>query len=155
VLELREVKTDPDFETLGQILIEYSESVGVSVCFQKFSDELAELRIRYSAPLGRAYLAFVDGDLAGCGGVQRLEDGVCEMRRMYVRPRYRGLHLGRKIAESIISAGRELGYRKMVLDTLPTMAVAQQMYRALGFREFVPYKPSEVTGTLFMELLLT
>lgn len=154
MVELRQVKSESDFEIFSQILIEYSESVGVSVCFQKLSDELAELHSRYSAPLGRSYLAFVDGSLAGCGGLQRFEDGVCEMRRLYVRSAYRGLHIGRTLAENIIVAGRELGYRKMILDTLPTMIAAQQMYRSLGFTECESYKHSEVIGTLFMELEL-
>ncbi len=108
----------------------------------------------YGPPGGALLLAALDGTAAGCVGVRLFEPGCCEMKRLYVRPTARGHHLGRRLAEHSMAAARALGYRRMRLDTLPSMALAQALYVALGFYEIPPYRPSPVPGTRFLEAVL-
>jgi putative acetyltransferase len=134
---------------------EYAETLGIDLCFQDFQDELATLPGSYAPPDGRLLLALHNDELAGCVALRPLEPGICEMKRLYVRPPFRSLGVGKMLAEQIVSEARMAGYRYMRLDTLPSMAAAITLYRRLGFREIAPYRVNPIEGALFLELRLS
>jgi putative acetyltransferase len=138
-----------------ELFLEYAQSLGFSLCFQNFDKELAELPGDYAPPDGRLLLAEYEGQLAGCVALHKLEPGICEMKRPYLRPQFRGKGLGRVLAERVIAEAREIGYRRMRLDTVePVMKDAVAMYRRLRFKEIRAYRPNPMAGTLYMELEL-
>ena len=127
----------------------------MNLCFQNFEQELAGLPGHYAPPDGRLLLAEYEGQLAGCVALRKWEAGVCEMKRLYLRPAFRGKGLGRVIAEKIIAEARGIGYQCMRLDTIePIMKDAVEMYRKIGFREIAPYCPNPIAGAMYMELQL-
>jgi len=138
-----------------ELFLEYAQSLGFSLCFQNFDKELASLPGDYAPPQGRLLLAECQGELAGCVALHKLEDDICEMKRLYLRPQFRGKGLGRVLADRIIAEARQIGYRRMRLDTVePVMQDAVAMYRRIGFREIAPYCANPIAGALYMELLL-
>jgi ribosomal protein S18 acetylase RimI-like enzyme len=138
-----------------ELFLEYAESLGFSLCFQNFDQELAGLPGEYASPHGRLLLAEYDGQLAGCVALHKLEPEICEMKRLYLRTRFRGKGLGRALAETIIAEARAIGYRRMRLDTVePVMKDAVGIYRRLGFKEIPPYRANPIAGALYMELQL-
>lgn len=138
-----------------ELFLEYAQSLGFSLCFQNFDEELAGLPGDYAPPEGRLLLAECEGQLAGCVAIHKLEAGICEMKRLYLRPLFRGRGAGRALAERIISDARQIGYRRMRLDTVePVMKDAVAMYSKLGFKEIAPYCANPIAGALYMELEL-
>ena len=139
-----------------ELMLEYAKWLEFDLCFQGFDEELQSLPGKYSPPQGRLLLAFVEGRLAGMGAFRPTANPeACEMKRLYVRPGFRGHALGRRIAENLIREAGVCGYERMRLDTVPgKMDSAIALYRELGFREIPPYYSTPVSGTLFMELLL-
>lgn len=140
--------------TCRELFREYERSIGVSLCFQGFEEELAGLPGKYAPPGGRLFLATVEGEPAGCAALRPAPGGRGEMKRLYVRESARGLGLGRALAVRILEAAREAGYREVCLDTLPTMRGAQALYEALGFRDAAPYGGEALPGTRYMALAL-
>ena len=143
-----------DFAAARQLFREYADSLGFDLDFQDFETELATLPGEYKPPMGALLLARQAGDVLGCVALRRLDDATCEMKRLYVRPDGRSAGVGRALAEAAITAGARAGYRRMWLDTVPSMAAARALYRSLGFREIGPYRFNPIPGTSFLELEL-
>jgi putative acetyltransferase len=154
-MKLIQVESDEEINSARALFQEYAAGLGIDLCFQDFDREVSELPGKYVPPSGRLLLAVSENQPAGCVALRKLGDGVCEMKRLYVRREFRGSGLGRVLAETIVSAAREIGYQRMRLDTLPgKMDRAIAMYRSLGFKEIEPYYSNPVAGALFMELEL-
>ena len=154
-MRIFQANSEQDIEQARTLFEEYQTALGISPCFQNFDQELKNLPGDYAPPHGRLLLATDDAALAGCITLRKLEPGVCEMKRLFVRPAYRGTGLGRTLVESLIDEARQLGYKKMRLDTLPgRMDKAIALYRSIGFVEIDPYYEKPVEGAKFMELEL-
>lgn len=141
--------------SVRELFLEYANSLGFSLCFQSFDKELAELPGNYAPPSGRLLLANYEGQLAACGALRKLEPDISEMKRLYLRPAFRGKGLGRALAEQLITEARTIGYNRMRLDTVePIMKGAVALYRSLGFKEIAPYRPNPIEGAMYLELSL-
>ena len=147
-----QAETPEQIEQARTLFREYESWLGLSLCFQNFDEELANLPGKYAAPSGRLLLAFADGDLAGCVALRALADDVCEMKRLFVRENYRGRKIGNALIEKILEQAKTIGYAKMRLDTYPPkMPKAVALYNAYGFREISAYYHNPFGETLFME----
>jgi putative acetyltransferase len=155
VLTFAQVESSAQIAQARELFLEYAQSLGFSLCFQGFDKELAGLPGDYSPPEGRLLLVECEGQLAGCVALHKLEPGICEMKRLYLRSQFRGKGLGRALAERIIGEARQIGYQRIRLDTVePIMKDAVAMYRKLGFTEIPPYRPNPIAGAMYMELEL-
>ncbi len=143
-----------DVEACRELFTEYQQALGVSLCFQDFDRELATLPGAYARPRGRLLIARVAGMPAACAALRPLGEHDGEMKRLYVRPQFRGMGLGRALAEIVIDEARAVGYESVKLDTLPQMGEAQALYAGLGFRDVPPYNDNPIAGTRFLALTL-
>jgi GNAT superfamily N-acetyltransferase len=154
-LVIRNATSQAQVEQVRELFLEYARSLGFSLCFQSFDQDLAGLPGDYAPPEGRLLLAERAGHAAGCVALHKLSADVCEMKRLYVRPAFRGKGLGRVLANRIVSEAREIGYQRLRLDTVePVMKDAVAMYRRLGFKEIAPYRRNPIPGALYFELEL-
>lgn len=153
-LRIVDARSARDIAIARGLFEEYAASLGIDLCFQGFDQELATLPGGYAPPGGRLLLARDRSEIAGCVALRRLEAGVGEMKRLYVRPAFRGRGLGRMLAEEVIRHAGIAGYQRIRLDTLPVMAAALALYRQLGFYEIPPYRGNPVAGALYLELEL-
>jgi putative acetyltransferase len=149
---LREAVTAGDIDACRELFLEYQRGLGVSLCFQDFEAELANLPGEYAPPRGRLILALANGRPAGCVALRPLFHHDAEMKRLYVRSQHRGSGLGRQLANAVIAAAKELGYETLKLDTLPQLKAAQRMCESLGFRETAPYNDNPLDGVRFLAL---
>jgi putative acetyltransferase len=154
-MEVEYVFAGPVLEEVRALFREYASSLTIDLSFQGFAEELAGLPGEYAAPHGTLLLGRVGGAAAGCVAVRRWEDRACEMKRLYVRDRFKGQRCGRVLAERALAWAHRAGYERMLLDTLPSMAAAQRLYEDLGFRDVVPYRFNPVAGARYMELRLS
>ena len=155
MIEILQAETAEQIEETRKLFREYEKWLGLNLCFQGFEEELKTLPAKYATPDGRLFLALVNGKTAGCIALRNLEQGICEMKRLYVRSEFRGLGLGKILIEKLIDEARVHGYEKMRLDTLPDqMAKAVKLYKSHGFVEISPYYENPFQETLFLELNL-
>jgi GNAT superfamily N-acetyltransferase len=133
---------------------EYWSSFGFTPCFQNFSGELAALPGDYVPPGGRLALALADGQPAGCVALRRFDRERCEFKRLYVRPQFRGMRLGRELLAWVIAEAKAAGYRQLVCDTMPAMADALSMYQRAGFERTGPYSDRPTPGAIFLRMAL-
>ena len=154
MLRILEIKTKGDLFEVRNLFEEYADSLGIDLDFQGFNEELAELPGEYGSPDGCLLLALWKEQVAGCVALRKFSPGICEMKRLYTKPQFRGLGIGRALCEEVIGWARRLGYERMRLDTLPTMEEAKGLYGSLGFREVEPYRFNPVEGASFLELTL-
>ena len=154
-LSFVQAETPEQIAQARELFLEYAKSLGFSLCFQNFEKELANLPGDYGPPEGCLLLAEYDGQLAGCVALHKFDDKICEMKRLYLRPQFRGKGFGRALTYRIIAEARTIGYQRMRLDTVePVMKDAVAMYRRIGFREIAPYCNNPIAGALYMEILL-
>lgn len=150
-VRIRRAAAPEDFACARTLFLEYAGALGFDLAFQDFDREIATLPGAYAEPGGCILLAETDGGPVGCVAVRPFGEGLCEMKRLYVRPGHRGLGAGRDLAAAALEAARARGYRRMRLDTVPGMDAAIALYRALGFREIEPYRENPVPGALYLE----
>ena len=153
--DLLQARTLEDIADVRRLFRAYADWLEVDLCFQGFERELAELPGCYAPPAGRLLIARVGGEVVGCVGLRPLEASVCEMKRLWVEPGFAGYGVGRALAEAIVAAARQIGYRRMRLDTIPArMPAAQHLYAALGFREIPAYYDTPLAGVVMLKLEL-
>ncbi|MCC0637247.1 MULTISPECIES: GNAT family N-acetyltransferase [unclassified Clostridioides] len=154
ILKFVEANDLENLENVKILFTEYSNSLNIDLCFQDFNNELKTLPGKYKKPSGSLILAFVDENLAGCVALKKLEDDVCELKRLYVRDKFRGLKIGKILLEEIVKEAKKIGYTYMRLDTLPSMKSAQGLYEKIGFYDINPYTYNPIEGARYMELKL-
>ena len=154
-IELIQAVSAEQVQQARELFLEYADSLGFSLSFQGFDEELKNLPGAYAPPSGRLLLAHHQGQAAGCVALRQLDQQICEMKRLYVRPAYRGKSIGRILADRVIAEARTIGYERMRLDTIESsMQDAIALYRRRGFREIPPYRSNPIAGALYLELLL-
>ena len=155
-IRLVEAGSAAQFAAARILFEEYARQIGtqmgIDLGFQNFTAELDELPTMYGPPTGCLYLASCADEWVGCCALRRFAEGVCEMKRLYIKPMLRGAHLGRRLAQSVVTKGCSLGYRRMVLDTAAEMVTAQTLYRSLGFRDTAAYYFNPMERVAYMEL---
>ena len=149
---LVEAVSTADYAIGRAMFEEYARAIDVDLCFQDFAAELDRLSVMYAPPAGALLLARTGSEVAGCVGLRKLRDDISEMKRLYVRPEFRGRHIGRHMAEEIVRRARELGYRTLVLDTLGTMEAAQGLYVSMGFKPATSYYVNPLPNVKYYSL---
>lgn len=151
-IEITPVESKNDTDIARALFREYETAIGVDLCFQSFEKELADLPGIYAGPKGRLYLLRIDGEVEGCIALRPSGEHDCELKRLYVRPARRGSGAGRLLAERVIADAREIGYERVLLDTLDSMKAAQRLYESLGFVDAAPYTHNPLAGVRYMQL---
>ncbi len=155
-IEIIQAETDEQIQQARNIFREYEAWFGLKLCFQNFDEEVANLPGKYAAPEGRLFLAFSDEKLAGCIALRKLEEDICEMKRLFVKDEFRGQKIGVLLIEKVIQEAKKIGYKKMRLDTFPSkMGKAVSLYESYDFYETAPYYYNPYGETLFLEKDLT
>ncbi len=154
MIRIIQAATNDHYQIARELFVRYADSLGFDLEFQGFSRELAELPGSYKPPAGCILLAETASGYAGCVGLRPLQDGICEMKRLFVLPRYQRHGVGRALANSVIEEARKTGYDRMRLDTIESMKAAQRLYIALGFNEIDAYCHNPLENPSFMELVL-
>jgi len=152
MLKFVQAESVEEINQARELFLEYSAALGIDLCFQNFDEELASLPGEYAPPDGRLLLALEEALVAGCVALRKIDANTCEMKRLYVRPAFRGTGSGKSLALAIIDDARRIGYTRMRLDTLPSMRQAITLYRSLGFKPTEAYRHNPVEGAMFMEL---
>ena len=159
-MDISQARTEDDYRIARTVFLEYAESLGFSLAYQEFDRELEELTTRYAPPNGALLIARIGDEVAGVVALRRMTPEIGEMKRLYVRPAFRGRRddgpsIGRALAEAIVQSARALGYRRVRLDTVASrMESAMRLYGTMGFVRIAPYYESPIADTVFMELLL-
>lgn len=153
-MRIKHAQTPSELEHVRRLFREYEAFLDVDLCFQSFEEELAGLPGKYAPPSGALLIGLTENRAIGCVGVRRLNDGVCEMKRLFVRPEARGTGVGRQLAKEIIAVARALGYELMRLDTLDRLTEAMRLYEALGFQRIQSYYANPLPGVVYWELQL-
>ncbi len=154
MVEIVQANTNKLIAEAKELFQEYAASLGFDLCFQNFDMELDSFPAQYSPPTGGLFLALSVIQPIGCVGIRFLEKGICEMKRLYVKPTFRGNNAGTKLSKAAINAGKTLGYERMRLDTLSSMEIANRLYKSLGFVEIEPYRNNPIEGAIYLELNL-
>jgi ribosomal protein S18 acetylase RimI-like enzyme len=154
MIDIQPAEFPRDLPIVRTLFQEYGASLGIDLGFQGFDAELAALPGKYQPPTGQLLLAWRDGEAVGCVALRGMDAAACEMKRLYVRPQARGADLGRRLVRRLCQLACDAGYRRVRLDTLPSMEAAQGLYRSLGFTPIEPYVFNPVPGTRFLELEL-
>ena len=152
MLQIAQARTTQEIANVRKLFLEYQHWLGHDLTFQHFETELAELPGQYAPPTGCLLMASYAKKTVGCVALRKLEDAVCEMKRLFVKPEYRHLGAGKALADAVVAEAKKLGYSKMRLDTLPSMPRAIALYTTLGFKEIAPYYDTPIEDTVFMEL---
>lgn len=154
MLKFIQAESNEELLQVKKLFTEYAASLDFNLCFQDFDKEIAELPGEYALPDGRLLLALDGTKIAGCVALRKITKDTCEMKRLYVKPEFRGKRIGKALAEYIIEEARKIGYSRMQLDTVPSMKEAISLYQSLGFKGIEPYRYNPVEGAIFMELIL-
>jgi GNAT superfamily N-acetyltransferase len=153
-MEIVHARSEEHLAFASQLFREYAEALGIDLRFQDFERELADLPGAYAPPAGRLLVALIQHQPVGCVALRKLAEGICEMKRLYVRPAFRGRGVGRTLAEAVIEEARRIGYERMRLDSLRSLKEATALYRSLGFGEIPPYTHNPIPDAVFLELAL-
>jgi ribosomal protein S18 acetylase RimI-like enzyme len=153
-MDIIKAETTEHINYVRELFIEYGNSLSFNLCFQNFEEELKNLPGAYGPPAGSILLAIVGEKIAGCVALRKIDDSLCEMKRLYAKPAFRGKGIGRHLAEAIIEEAKKIGYKAMRLDTVSTMKEAISLYKTLGFQEIDSYRYNPVEGVKYMELNL-
>jgi ribosomal protein S18 acetylase RimI-like enzyme len=146
------VAIESDIPAIKELFLEYARAIGIDLCFQNFDKELANLPGKYALPDGALLIAKSSGKVCGCVALRNFDDQVCEMKRLYVKPEFRKIGLGKDLVKRIISEAKKRGYKFMRLDTLATMQSAIKLYESFGFYEIPAYTFNPISGAVYMEL---
>lgn len=153
MIKLTEAKSPDEFKIAIDLFKEYAIQIGVNLEFQNFSNEIENIESQYSRPKGVLFLANQEGNFPlGCCAIRELKDTICELKRMYLRKEGRGLGVGKQMLSKAIETARQMGYRKMRLDTLPSMTAAISLYQSVGFYDIEPYRYNPIPGTRYFEI---
>ena len=154
-INIYETNPDNEIEEVRSLFLEYANSLNFDLCFQRFDEELKSLPGKYSPPGGLILLAKVNDKYAGCVALRDSGDSICEMKRLYVRPEFRGLGIGKSLCDNLIEKSRQIGYKKMRLDTIAEkMQSAIKLYKSYGFYEIPAYYHNPEKGVIYMEMIL-